>query len=68
MFSNKPVNDGFIDDSVRKQGHNGEPIEWVKPDFTLPHGMLVEEITLDEFLEARKMAEALRASEATNES
>lgn len=68
MFSNKPVNDGFIDDTVRKQGRNGGPVEWVKPDFTLPHDIQVEEITLDEFLEARKIAEALRASEAINES
>jgi hypothetical protein len=67
----KPDNDPFIDNSIRKDW-NGEPVEYdgkplkvyEKPTFEKPHGCVVEEITIEEFLEARWAAARAREEAA----
>ena len=54
-----PIPNSFIDEAAMKP--EGVPIEYVKPDFAKkPLGLEVEEITAEEFIEARETAAAKR--------
>lgn len=68
--------DPFIHDSIRKDW-SGEPIEYEKvelpaaaappprPTFTRPHGIVVEEITMEEWVnEYNSFKEKLRAKQS----